>query len=116
MKKEKQTILLVEDDVALRRVLVDKLTDEGFAVLEAADGEQGLVVAAEKHPELIFKQYFSVDRGLEDSEAQKVASQLSSDPKVAAAFAPILKALAKLYVELDASLVEINPLAHGAGL
>jgi DNA-binding response OmpR family regulator len=54
----KKAILIVEDDIALRKVLVDKLTDESFIALEAADGEEGLVVAKEKHPELILLDIF----------------------------------------------------------
>lgn len=58
MKTEKKTILLVEDDAALRRVLADKLNDEDFIVLEGADGEQGLALALEKHPSLILLDIF----------------------------------------------------------
>lgn len=54
----KKTVLIVEDDLALRKVLVDKLTDEGFDVLEAADGEAGLAQALEKHPSLILLDIF----------------------------------------------------------
>lgn len=57
-EKAKQTILLVEDDLALRKVLVEKMTDEGFVVVEAADGEQGLALANEKHPALIVLDIF----------------------------------------------------------
>jgi|SRR3989344_2459316 len=53
METEKKVILLVEDDTALRRVLVDKLKDEGFGVLEAANGEEGLQLSNEHHPSLI---------------------------------------------------------------
>lgn len=54
----KKTILIVEDDLALRKVLVEKLTDEGFSVLEATDGETGLTQASEHHPELILLDIF----------------------------------------------------------
>lgn len=40
------TILVVEDDRAIRRGLVDALRHEGFAVLEAADAAAGLEAAA----------------------------------------------------------------------
>ncbi len=53
-----KTVLIVEDDIALRKVLVDKLTDESFSVLEAADGEQGLAVIHEQHPDLILLDIF----------------------------------------------------------
>ena len=54
----KRTILVVEDDVALRKVLAEKLTDEGFAVLEAVDGAVGLEKALEYHPSLILLDIF----------------------------------------------------------
>ena len=48
-----KTVLIVEDDNALRTVLVEKLTDEGFTVIQAVDGEEGLEVARREHPALI---------------------------------------------------------------
>lgn len=56
--ENKKTVLVVEDDVALRKVLKEKLTDEGFDVLEAPDGEKGLALALEKHPALILLDIF----------------------------------------------------------
>lgn len=56
--ENKKTVLIVEDDVALRNVLVEKLTDEKFEVLEAADGEAGLKTALEHHPNLILLDIF----------------------------------------------------------
>lgn len=58
MDTRSRTILIVEDDLALRKVLVDKLTDESFTALEAADGEEGLLMAKEHHPELILLDIF----------------------------------------------------------
>ncbi len=54
----KKTVLIVEDDVALRSVLVEKLTDEKFNVLSAPDGEAGLKVALENHPGVILLDIF----------------------------------------------------------
>ena len=50
---EQKTILIIEDDNALRNVLVEKLTDEGFTVLEATNGEEGLEVSLRARPSLI---------------------------------------------------------------
>lgn len=58
MEKRKQKILVVEDDHALRQVLVDRLTEEGFDVLSAEDGEQGLSLALLHHPALILLDVF----------------------------------------------------------
>lgn len=49
----KKRILVVEDDVALRKVLCDRLTDDGFEALEGQDGEEGLAQALAHHPDLI---------------------------------------------------------------
>jgi len=46
-------VLVVEDDVALRNVLRDKLKHENFAVVVADDGEKGLRVALKEKPDLI---------------------------------------------------------------
>lgn len=43
----------VEDDKSLRNVLHDKFALEGFSVLEAKDGEEGLTTALREHPDLI---------------------------------------------------------------
>jgi len=49
----KKTILIVEDNQPVLKVLADKLTREGFMIFQAKNGEEGLMVANEKHPDLI---------------------------------------------------------------
>ena len=46
-------ILVVEDDRALGNALVAKFTKEKFAVLLGCDGEEGLELALNEHPDLI---------------------------------------------------------------
>ena len=46
-------ILLVEDDTVLLNVLRDKLTSEGFEVLGAPNGKEGLDLELKAHPDLI---------------------------------------------------------------
>ena len=50
---DKKTVLVVEDEVALSRVLSIKLASEGFHVLSAHDGEAGLTMALGRKPDLI---------------------------------------------------------------
>lgn len=50
---KKQSILIVEDDIPELNALRDKLTREGFATLEAKNGEEGLATALSQHPDLI---------------------------------------------------------------
>jgi len=47
-----RTILLVEDDAAIRRGVGDALRSEGYAVLEAADGLTGLSMGLCEDPDL----------------------------------------------------------------
>lgn len=49
----KHIILIVEDETSLRNALQKKLTHEGFSVLEAKDGQEGLEVSLREHPDLI---------------------------------------------------------------
>jgi two-component system cell cycle response regulator DivK len=46
-------ILVVEDTQNNRRILNDLLTNAGFEVIEAVDGEKGVAMAAELKPDLI---------------------------------------------------------------
>lgn len=46
-------ILIVEDETPLRTALVDTLLNEGFEVLEAKDGQEGLKAALNDKPDLI---------------------------------------------------------------
>ncbi len=50
---KKHTILVVEDESTIRQPLMDNLVSEGFNVLQAKDGVEGLTVASVHHPDLI---------------------------------------------------------------
>jgi DNA-binding response OmpR family regulator len=50
MTNRKQKLLIVEDDHALRQVLSDRLHEEGFEVITAENGEEGLNLALLHHP------------------------------------------------------------------
>lgn len=52
-RKRLARILVVDDDPAMRNLLRRQLEKEGFEILEAVDGKQGLAMAREYHPEVI---------------------------------------------------------------
>ena len=54
MITDKKTILVVDDEKDLRDAIATALSYEGFEILTAADGEEGLACALEKQPDLIF--------------------------------------------------------------
>jgi succinyl-CoA synthetase beta subunit len=66
---------------------------------------------AAKHPEKILKTHFCPNQGLQKKEAVRLAARLISEVSTQDIFAEIFEAMSKIFLELDASLVEINPLA-----
>ena len=48
-----QKILIIEDEVPVLRALTDKFRLEGYTVLQAKDGQEGLKIATEEKPDLI---------------------------------------------------------------
>lgn len=47
------TILLIEDEIELVRVLRSYLEQANFTVFSAAQGDRGLTLWAQKHPDLV---------------------------------------------------------------
>jgi DNA-binding response OmpR family regulator len=68
---ESPTILVVEDDPDLQRVLKRILTGEGYQVLTAADGETGLAEALGRAPDLLI-----LDVGLPSMDGVEVVREL----------------------------------------
>ena len=50
---KKILILVVEDEKILVNILEEKLASEGFQVIKAFDGDEGLDLAKKEHPDLI---------------------------------------------------------------
>ncbi len=49
----KKSILIIEDDHALRKVLLDRMSAEGWRIIESPDGRDGLVSAIKNRPDVI---------------------------------------------------------------
>jgi DNA-binding response OmpR family regulator len=49
----KQTILIVEDEQALLKVYAERFSEEGFLVLKAGNGQEGLDIALREKPDII---------------------------------------------------------------
>jgi CheY-like chemotaxis protein len=47
------TVLLIDDNASILRDMAELLRYEGYAVLETADGEQGLALALQHRPDLV---------------------------------------------------------------
>lgn len=53
MNQPKKIILITEDEPPMLRILTDALMDSGFETLQAKNGQEGLTLALEKHPDLV---------------------------------------------------------------
>lgn len=68
---KKATILVVDDEPAIRRFLKPFLEAEGYAVLEASSGRQALALASSHDPEVIL-----LDLGLPDLDGEEIIESL----------------------------------------
>jgi two-component system alkaline phosphatase synthesis response regulator PhoP len=74
----KKWILVVDDEVAIVRMLKDRLESAGFEVLTAYDGAQAVEVARQERPDLII-----MDVTMPRMDGLTAAKQLRSDPTTA---------------------------------
>jgi two-component system KDP operon response regulator KdpE len=65
------TILVIDDEVQIRRLLEITLSSNGYKVSEAASGKDGLVLAATNNPALII-----LDLGLPDMDGVEILKKL----------------------------------------
>jgi len=81
-------ILSIEDEADIRELLTITLEAEGFRVLSAATGEQGLQMARAENPALIL-----MDLMLPNISGLEICRQIRADPEISAV--PILMLTAK---------------------
>lgn len=70
-------ILFVEDEPNLQKAISEVLVQEGYKVLGAVDGEEGLAVAQKEQPNLIL-----LDLILPKKDGFEVLKELKADPKL----------------------------------
>ncbi|NVO18558.1 MAG: response regulator [Bacteroidetes bacterium] len=64
-------ILVIDDEIQIRRLLEITLSSESYKVLEASDGKSGIIAAATHNPSLIL-----LDLGLPDEDGQSILIKL----------------------------------------
>ena len=90
-------------------MLVDREVSQISFIASAAGGMDIEKVAAET-PERIFSVSIAPDAGLQDYQARQLAFGLELDKQQMRQFGDLIKKMYKLYVDTDASLIEVNPL------
>jgi succinyl-CoA synthetase beta subunit len=124
------TIQTGPDGQTVRRVLVEAgceiarelylgiVIDRASAMpvlMASSAGGMNIEDVARETPELIFKESFDPDRGLQPYQVRKLASQLLLTGGSIRSADKFMRSLARLFVDLDCSLVEINPLVVTKG-
>jgi two-component system, OmpR family, KDP operon response regulator KdpE len=64
-------VLVIDDEIQMRRLLRVTLEGNGYRVFEAASGQEGLVEAAQRRPDIVV-----LDLGLPDMDGQVVLQRL----------------------------------------
>ena len=71
MTEEKELILLVEDELQMRRFLRIALESQGYRIVEATTAKEGMLQAASRNPDIVL-----LDLGLPDMDGLEVTSRL----------------------------------------
>ncbi|MBL9094089.1 MAG: ADP-forming succinate--CoA ligase subunit beta [Planctomycetaceae bacterium] len=90
-------------------IVVDR-SAKGPVFMVSPDGGMNIEEVAEKTPDRIFHESFDVDSGLQPYQARKLATLLGIKGKSIGTADKFFRALSKMFVAYDCSMVEINPL------
>jgi len=106
--------LLVEDGADIKKeyyvgILTDRAT-QSVVVMASSEGGMDIEEVAASTPEKIIKAFVNPLVGLTDADAAKLAQGIGVPEASQAQAKQVLQNLYKVYMDTDASLVEINPL------
>lgn len=90
-------------------IVLDRATQQPV-VMCSQEGGMDIEKVAHETPEKIFKEHFDPAQGIESFQVRKLCQQLGLTGKSVRAADKFFKALCRLYVDLDCSLLEVNPL------
>jgi succinyl-CoA synthetase beta subunit len=106
--------LLIEDGADIKKeYYVSAVTDRAsqkVAFMASSEGGMDIEEVAHATPEKIIKVFADPIAGLSDDQARELANGIGVPSGSTAQAVDVLKKLYKVYMETDASLVEINPL------
>ncbi len=107
-------IILVESGMSIATELYAGIVlDRGAekpVFMASSEGGMEIEEVAARTPEKIVKQWFDTSTGLRPYQARELAFAIGLEGKQAGNAAKLFIALARAYIETDASLAEINPL------
>ena len=112
--------LLIEDGADIKKeyyvsIVTDRASQK-VAFMASSEGGMDIEEVAHATPEKIIKVFVDPLAGLSDGQARELADGIGVPGSSTAMAIDVLKKLYKVYMETDASLVEINPLIlEGSG-
>uniref|UniRef100_A0A061S5H4 Succinate--CoA ligase [ADP-forming] subunit beta, mitochondrial n=1 Tax=Tetraselmis sp. GSL018 TaxID=582737 RepID=A0A061S5H4_9CHLO len=115
--KPVNTVLVAEKMALAREMYFAILLDRSSAapvIISCSEGGTSIEDLAHKFPDKIRRTPVDIREGITDKQALEVAEGLGIGPDRAAAAAEQVKALYRLFVERDCTLVEVNPIAETA--
>ncbi len=111
-KKVNRVLVEAGCDIA-RELYLGIVLDRAAAmpvVMCSQEGGVEIEKVAHDSPEKIFKEHFDPAQGIESFQVRKLCQKLGITGKSVRAADKFLRALCRMFVDLDCSLVEINPL------
>lgn len=94
-------------------MVVDRESSK-IAIIASAEGGMEIEEIAKSDPEKIKKTFVDPCVGISDFHARKIGFELGLNPVQVKHFAPLVRKLYSLFVEKDASQIEINPLIENS--
>jgi succinyl-CoA synthetase beta subunit len=106
--------LLVEDGADIKKeyyvsVVTDRASQK-IAMMASSEGGMDIEEVAHKTPEKIIKVFVDPIKGVTDAQAKELADGIGVPAASTAQAVDVLKKLYKVYMDTDATLVEVNPL------
>jgi len=111
--REVKRVYIEEGCDIKRELYLSLLVDRGSSrviIMASTEGGMDIEEVAEKHPEKIVKVAIDPVAGYQDFHGRKVAFALGLQGKQVNTAVAFLKAMYRAFLELDASVVEVNPL------
>ncbi len=112
MVEEDWKVLIIDDEEGIRRVMSITLTDAGYEVLSASDGESGIGVCQEKSPQIVITDVRMP--GMDGIEVLQKIKEVSPEKEVIVATAFGEMELAIRALQLDASDFITKPINDAA--
>jgi succinyl-CoA synthetase beta subunit len=106
--------VLVEEGCDIARelylgIVVDRAASQPVLMVSSEGGMEIEEVAANT-PELIYKEHFDPARGLQSFQVRKLCQKLDLSGKSVRSADKFMRAVCRVFVEMDCSMAEINPL------